>query len=170
MFRCLTTAKVFRETVTVTTPNGPPERRYALTPLSRLFVKNGDGVSMAALLSLLMDPVFLAPWGHLHEAVADTTVSPFKRAHGVDAWDYGKQDERFDGLFNAGMYNHARVCMRAVVEQYRGFEGLGVLVDVGGGFGSSLALISEKYPNLKCINFDQPHVIAKCKEVKGALL
>ena len=170
MLRCLTTVKLFRETVTITTPTSPPERRYALTPLSHFFVRNGDGVSMSPLLSTVMDPVMLAPLDHLHEVVADHTVSPFKRAHGVDAWEYGKRDARFDGSFNEAMFNHSMVCMREVLEDYRGFEGLGVLVDVGGGFGSTSALISEKYPSIKCINFDQPHVIAKCKEVKGALL
>ncbi|XP_028766478.1 (+)-6a-hydroxymaackiain 3-O-methyltransferase 2-like [Neltuma alba] len=39
------------------------------------------------------------------------------------------------------------------------FDGLETLVDVGGGIGTTCRIISERYPNLKCIVFDLPQVV-----------
>ncbi|KAL3690908.1 hypothetical protein R1sor_004559 [Riccia sorocarpa] len=54
-----------------------------------------------------------------------------------------------------------------LLEKYKGLEGLGSLIDVGGGTGETLALILSKYPQLRGINFDQPHVVAKGVQVPG---
>ncbi|PKI41897.1 hypothetical protein CRG98_037724, partial [Punica granatum] len=48
---------------------------------------------------------------------------------------------------------------KKVLEVYNGFEGLSVLVDVGGGKGATLHAIISKYPSIKGINFDLPQVI-----------
>ncbi|XP_028766544.1 isoflavone-7-O-methyltransferase 9-like [Neltuma alba] len=39
------------------------------------------------------------------------------------------------------------------------FNGLETLVDVGGGTGTTRRIISERYPNLKCIVFDLPQIV-----------
>jgi flavonol 3-O-methyltransferase/caffeic acid 3-O-methyltransferase len=41
------------------------------------------------------------------------------------------------------------------------------LVDVGGGTGSSLALIAAKYPHIRGINYDLPHVVAASPSYPG---
>ena len=46
-----------------------------------------------------------------------------------------------------------------LLESYKGFEHLKTLVDVGGGLGINLGMITSKYPTLKGINYDLPHVI-----------
>ncbi|KAJ1414769.1 Winged helix-like DNA-binding domain superfamily [Sesbania bispinosa] len=43
--------------------------------------------------------------------------------------------------------------------EYPSFEDVTKLVDVGGGLGINLKLITSKYPHLKAINFDLPHVV-----------
>ncbi|KAJ0078195.1 hypothetical protein Patl1_36997 [Pistacia atlantica] len=50
---------------------------------------------------------------------------------------------------------------------YKGFEGLKVLVDVGGGIGVTLDVITSKYPHIKGINFDLPHVLAEAPTYSG---
>jgi hypothetical protein len=40
-------------------------------------------------------------------------------------------------------------------------------VDVGGGTGSSLALIAAKYPHIRGINYDRPHVVAASPAYPG---
>jgi methylase of polypeptide subunit release factors len=40
------------------------------------------------------------------------------------------------------------------------FEGLGSLVDVGGGTGTVAKSIAEAFPHLDCTVFDLPHVVA----------
>ena len=70
-------------------------------------------------------------------------------------------------VFNKAMAGHSQIYMRAILDAYHGFEDVKVLVDVGGGLGSSLKLITTKYPHIKGINFDQPHVIDTCPELLG---
>lgn len=69
------------------------------------------------------------------------------------------KDSRFNEVFNKGMYNHTSLGMKRLLEVYIGFEGVEKVVDVGGGYGATLACIISKYPNIQGINFDLPHVI-----------
>ena len=57
------------------------------------------------------------------------------------------------------MLSHTTIVMKRVLECYEGFENINRLVDVGGGLGINLKLITSKYPHIKGINFDLPHVI-----------
>ncbi|KAH6558359.1 hypothetical protein KP509_1Z068200 [Ceratopteris richardii] len=57
------------------------------------------------------------------------------------------------------MLCHSVLVMSKMLETYRGFEDLHSLVDVGGGVGVCLGMITTKYPHIKGINLDLPHVI-----------
>ncbi|KAL8487856.1 hypothetical protein ACS0TY_024240 [Phlomoides rotata] len=57
------------------------------------------------------------------------------------------------------MSQQSAIFMDRIVEIYKGFEGLKSLVDVGGGIGASLQRILSKYPSIKGIIVDLPHVI-----------
>ncbi|GLT70468.1 hypothetical protein SLA2020_425460 [Shorea laevis] len=55
--------------------------------------------------------------------------------------------------------------MGFMVDDYKPiFEGLGSLVDVGGGNGTVARIISEAFPHIKCTVFDLPHVVADLPE------
>ncbi|CAA6656097.1 unnamed protein product [Spirodela intermedia] len=54
----------------------------------------------------------------------------------MTAFEYQGTDPRFNKVFNVIMYNHSMLTMKKMPEIYRGFDGLGVLVDVGGGICS----------------------------------
>ena len=95
---------------------------------------------------------------HLKDAILDGGI-PFNKAYGMSAFEYHGKDLRFNTVFNNGMSNHSTITMKKILETYKGFEGLTSLVDVGGGIGATLKMIVSKYPNLKGINFDLPHVI-----------
>ncbi|OMO70072.1 hypothetical protein COLO4_28785 [Corchorus olitorius] len=41
---------------------GNPERLYSLTPVSKYYVRNGDGVSLSPFMNLLYDKIFVASW------------------------------------------------------------------------------------------------------------
>lgn len=110
-------------------------------------------------------------WSHVHESVLDDSMQPFARAHGgLNAWEYGKRNPKFDTVFNKGMAGHTKIYMRAVLDAYHGFDDVKVLVDVGGGFGSSLGLITARYPHIRGVNFDQPHVIDASPDLPGKKL
>ncbi|KAK1558853.1 hypothetical protein Q3G72_007434 [Acer saccharum] len=79
----------------------------------------------------------------LKDAVLEGGV-PFDRVHGTNAFEYPGLDSR-------------------------GFENLKQLVDVGGGLGVTLKAITTKYPHIKVINFDLPHVIQHASHSPGVL-
>lgn len=85
--------------------------------------------------------------------------SPFNRIHGKHVFEDFNMNSSFNQLFMATMTNHATLIMNKIVESYKGFENINKLVDVGGGLGVTLNIITSKYPHIKGINFDLPHAI-----------
>ncbi|KAM2164636.1 hypothetical protein ACFX1Q_042163 [Malus domestica] len=65
------------------------------------------------------------------------------------------------------MANHSIIAMKKLLVTYKGFEGLTSVVDVGGGTGSVIHMIVSKYPSIKGINFDLPHVIKDAPQYPG---
>ncbi|KAL5725016.1 caffeate O-methyltransferase [Ranunculus cassubicifolius] len=150
-----------------TKEDGSVERLYGLAPVCKFLVKNEDGVSMAPLLVMNHDKVLMESWYHLKDAFLNGGV-PFNKAYGMSAFEYPGTDQRFNQVFNEGMSNHSTITMKKILEVYRGFEGLKSLVDVGGGIGATLGMITSKYPTIQGINFDLPHVIANAPPYPGA--
>lgn len=70
--------------------------------------------------------------------------------------------------FNKGMSDLSSIVMRKILETYKGFDGLRSVVDVGGGIGAVINMIVSKYPTIKGINFDLPHVIKEAPSYRGA--
>ncbi|MED6162255.1 hypothetical protein PIB30_068670, partial [Stylosanthes scabra] len=91
----------------------------------------------------------------------------FDRAHGTNTFEYTSVDSRFNDVFNKAMLNHTTIMMKRVLECYEGFNNINTLVDVGGGLGINLKMITSKYPNINAINFDLPHVIEHAPNYAG---
>ncbi|KAK4720197.1 hypothetical protein R3W88_018535 [Solanum pinnatisectum] len=85
----------------------------------------------------------------------------------MHAFEYNGKDSRMNGVFNKAMQNLTCIEMKRIVECYNGFQGVKKIIDVGGGLGISLASIISKYPNIKGINFDLPHVIKDPSTYEG---
>jgi caffeic acid 3-O-methyltransferase len=102
----------------------------------------------------------------LKDAVLEGGI-PFNRVHGTHAFEYPGFDPRFNQVFNTAMFNHTTIVMKNILDSYKGFEHLKQLVDVGGGLGATLNLITSRYPNIKAINFDLPHVIQNAPHYPG---
>lgn len=100
------------------------------------------------------------------DAVLDGGI-PFNKANGMAAFEYYGTDPRFSTIFNQGMQGHSTVIMKRLLEQYKGFDNVKLLVDVGGGIGASLNMIISKHPHISGINFDLPLVIADAPAYKG---
>ncbi|KAH9611793.1 hypothetical protein KSS87_011707 [Heliosperma pusillum] len=146
------------------------ERCYGLTPVCEFLTKDEDGVTVGAMTlfsSIQFSSVQLhSVQYHLKDAVL-SGGSPFKRAHGINLLEYLGMDSRFNNIFNNGMTNHSNVTLKKIIENYQGFEGISTLVDVGGGSGATLNMIISKYPNIKGINLDLPHVHANAPVYHG---
>ncbi|XP_059457019.1 caffeic acid 3-O-methyltransferase-like [Corylus avellana] len=141
-------------------------RSYCLGPVSKHFVRNQDGVSLAPLMALIHDKVYLDSWSQVKDAVLEGGV-PFNRVHGMHGYEYASRDPRFSQVFNTAMFNHTTLLVKKMLESYDGFENLKQIVDVGGGIGVALSLIISKYPKIKGINFDMPHVIQHAPPYPG---
>lgn len=147
-------------------PDGRVERLYGLAPVCKFLIKNEDGVSIAPIALMNQDKVLMESWYHLTEAVLDGGI-PFNKAYGMTAFEYHGTDPRFNKVFNRGMSDHSTITMKKILETYKGFEGLKTVVDVGGGTGATLNMIVSKYPEIKGINFDLPHVIEDAPSYPG---
>lgn len=67
------------------------------------------------------------------------------------------------------MVSHTTIAMNSILESYKGFERLKMksLVDVGGGLGITINIITTKYPSIRGFNFDLPHVIQHAPAYPG---
>ncbi|XP_057973991.1 caffeic acid 3-O-methyltransferase-like isoform X2 [Malania oleifera] len=149
-----------------TVVNGEVERSYGAGPICKFLKRNKDGGSVAPLFLLHHDKIFMESWYHLNDVILEGGI-PFNRAYGMTAFEYPATDPRFNRVFNQAMSNHTTLIMKKILDAYRGFEELKVLVDVGGGIGVTLNLITSKYPHIKGINFDLPHVLVDAPSYPG---
>ena len=177
LLRILASHKVFSETVTPClngTDELEPIRRFGLTPISKCFVKNDTAGSLAQFVVFRETSFLRMSYDHIHEAVLENKPDhePFKMAHGMHMREYKAKAKNTPETehFNQGMLNHSRLSMNTILEKYEGFKDVRVLVDVGGGLGSTLGAITERYPHIHGINFDLPDVIASCVPHQGVYL
>ncbi|XP_019094840.1 PREDICTED: indole glucosinolate O-methyltransferase 1-like [Camelina sativa] len=140
---------------------GKAERVYAVEPVCMLFFSNRGGGSgaLASLVMVANSEVYFKTWTHLKDMIL-VGKDAFTSAHGMRLFEYYiGSNQRFGEMFNRGMSESSTMTMNRVLEVYKGFEDVNTLVDVGGGFGHVIGLVTSKYPHIKSINFD----VAKVK-------
>ncbi|KAG2331556.1 hypothetical protein Bca52824_002736 [Brassica carinata] len=138
---------------------GKMERVYAAEPVCMFFLNRGDGSgSLASLFMVALSEVFFKSWAHLKDVILKGKDA-FTSAHGMKIFEYTASNEPFAELFNRAMSEYSTLTMKKVLEVYRGFEDVNTLVDVGGGIGTIMALVTSKYTHIKGINFDIPSVL-----------
>ncbi|XP_019170243.1 PREDICTED: trans-resveratrol di-O-methyltransferase-like isoform X3 [Ipomoea nil] len=136
------------------------EDGYVLTASSRLLLKTQiPNLSPFALFAV--HPVMLAPWKVLGDWFSRNEESTaFETAHGAPLWEFCDSNPKFNNVFNEGMASDSQMMRLIVKDCGRVFEGVGTLVDVGGGTGMIAKLILGAFPSLKCTVLDLPHVVA----------
>nr|CAB3486493.1 unnamed protein product [Digitaria exilis] len=132
---------------TETSPNGEAVRRYTAAPVCRWLTGNSGQ--------------------HLGAAVAAGGPVAFERAHGVPMFRYMGTNNRLNKLFNKAMAQQTMIVMGKLMESFKGFEGVSVLVDVGGGTGATLEMITSRYKHIRGINFDLPHCLSDAPAIPG---
>lgn len=85
---------------------------------------------------------------------------------GYSLFDYLEKDKNLAKLLSHAMEKSAATYM-TILQQYKGFEGVREVVDVGGAHGATLSCIVSKNPYLKGINFDLPHIIENAPSLPG---
>ncbi|EYU30782.1 hypothetical protein ABFS82_08G207100 [Erythranthe guttata] len=156
LMRILTHSKFFVE------EEEEEEARYSLTLASRLLLKD-EPLSIAPFALAMMDPILIEPCHHVSEWFQsnDEISCPFVTKYGMGFFEYARNKERWNKVFNEGMASDARFVNSLLIREYKQvFEGLDSIVDVGGGTGAAAKAIVSAFPGLKCTVLELPHVIA----------
>lgn len=74
---------------------------------------------------------------------------------------------RLNRLFNKAMAQQTMMVISKLLERFKGFDGISVLVDVGGGTGATLEMITSRYKHIRGINFDLPHALSEAPAIPG---
>ncbi|KAL8048489.1 hypothetical protein ABFX02_07G069700 [Erythranthe guttata] len=166
ILRLLTSYSVLNSSPRNLPGSGGVDLVYTLAPVFKYLTKNEDVVCVSPFLLLIQDQVLQKSWDNLKDAVLDGGV-PFAKAYGMNVFEYGDKDPRFNKVFDQAMSNYSTIVVKKILEIYDGFEGFESVVDVGGGTGAILNMIISKYPSIKGINFDLPHVIQHAPSYPG---
>ncbi|XP_078178171.1 cephaeline 6'-O-methyltransferase CiOMT-like [Carex rostrata] len=143
------------------------EEGYMLTPVSELMLSKGS--DMGAYICFHIHPQLVNAFSIMSNWLKSSDLGTiYQMKHeGKSPWESTKENPEFGNLFNEAMASHSRKLMKDVVASCpQLFDGLKSLVDVGGGTGTTVKVIAETFPELRCTVFDLPHVISnalKCE-------
>jgi hypothetical protein len=130
------------------------DRRFSQTPLSECLRSDVPGSQWA--MAVMMGDEHYHAWGDLLESVR-TGQTAFDRLYGQPIFKYLAEHPEQARVFDAAMTSiHGRET-QAMLDAYD-LSGVHVLADVGGGNGSNLIGILGRYPGIRGVLFDLPHV------------
>ncbi|KAG2239144.1 hypothetical protein Bca4012_023915 [Brassica carinata] len=148
---------------------GRESRTYGLGKLGKKFIKNEHGISIAPYVLFPYLHTKGVTWSYLTESIREGGASAWERANGALVFEYMKKNETTKKDFNESMMSHTTIVMNKILENYDGFESMRdfTLVDVGGGIGTNLFQVLSKFPHLKGVNFDLPHIVSVAPQIHG---
>ena len=135
--------------------------RFAQSPMSE-FLRTGVPGSLRGIADYCGSDWSWRAWGNLMHSVK-TGKTAFDHTFGEPCFDYLAKHQDESAVFNEGMPGFTSKIAEAVAEAYD-FSQFGTVVDVGGGHGIMLTTILKKFPKLKGVVFDAPHVAEGAKE------
>jgi O-methyltransferase domain/Dimerisation domain len=132
-------------------------QQFTQTPLSECLRRDVPGSQWA--MAVMMGDEHYHAWGDLLESVR-TGQTAFDRLYGQPIFDYLGEHPEQAQVFDAAMTSiHGRET-QAMLDAYD-LSGVHVLADVGGGNGSNLIGILGRYPEMRGVLFDLPHVVVR---------
>jgi len=135
------------------------DRQFDHTLLSQCLRGDVDGSYRAA--ARMIHRMFPA-WDGLHHS-ALTGEPGFNKVFGQPVFDYVGTHPDLGPIFDAGMTSIHGYETAAMLEAYD-FSSIRVLADIGGGNGSLIGAVLNRYPNMKGILFDLGHVIGRARQ------
>ncbi len=129
--------------------------RFQITELAELLQSDVPGSLRAQ--ALLLGGLQYAAFGELLHSV-QTGRPGFDRAFGMPLFDYLAANPESAQTFDAALAAFRSQATTALLEAYD-FSGCKTLVDVGGGNGNLLSAVLARYPSMKGVLFDRPHVV-----------
>lgn len=131
-------------------------QRFALTPLGEALKTGAPGAARATLLAFCSPP-FWRSWEEIQYSL-ETGKTGFEKVWGMPAFDYLAEHPDEASYFSEAMVGFHGSEPPAVAEAYD-FSGFKTVVDVGGATGNMLAAILSRYPSVRGVLFDRPHVV-----------
>jgi hypothetical protein len=150
ILRFLASHGLFRET---------ENRHFDHTPLSAALRTDAPNSFRAG--AVMFHHLFPG-WDGLHHSI-QTGEPGFDKVFGAPIFDYIQAHPEMGPIFDAGMTSFNCHETTAMLDAYD-FTGINVLADIGGGNGSLLSAVLERYPKMKGILFDLGHVGERAKK------
>ncbi len=144
--------------------------RVALSPLGAQLRSDAPG-KLADWAGFVGRPAMWQAWGALEHSVR-SGGNAFTAVHGRDVWQFRSGNPEEGQIFDAAMTAITHGIVEAMLAAYD-FSAFGTVADIGGGHGALLTALLARYPHMKGILFDQPHVVAgaqasdRCEIVGG---
>ncbi len=135
------------------------ERQFSLTPLAEPLRSDVQGSQRS--LTLMMGEDQYRAWGNLADTI-QTGDNAYEKVIGVPIFDHLAEQPEKARIFDDAMTGiHGRET-GAILDAYD-FAGINVIADIGGGNGSKITAILQKYPEMRGILFDLPHVVERAR-------
>lgn len=135
------------------------QRQFSLTPLAEP-LRSGVPGSQRSLALMMGDDQYRA-WGNLADTVK-TGDNAYEKIFGKPIFDHLAEQPEKARIFDDAMTGiHGRET-HSILDAYE-FTGINVIADIGGGNGSKITAILQKYPDMRGILFDLPHVIDRAR-------
>jgi len=138
------------------------EQRFANNELSTFLRADVVGSVRASAL-WFSDVSGWTAWGRLDHSVR-TGKPAFEEVFGKDCFTWLERHPASFAIFQQAMTELSAASGDAVAAAYD-FSPLRRLVDVGGGHGTLLSLIIDRFPKLEGVLFDRPEVIEGARDV-----
>jgi hypothetical protein len=138
--------------------------RFRLNPLAEP-LREGGPDSLRAFAILLGEEQFRS-WDDLLETVR-TGEPAFERLYGQPVFAYLSEHPEQAKIFDAAMTGVSGRATQAMLDAYD-LSHVRTLADVGGGLGANLTRILGRYPAMRGVLFDQPHVVARARSLLEA--
>jgi hypothetical protein len=158
LLRALASVGVFREV---------DGHQFELTPVGDC-LRSDAPEPVGPWATLIGEAYYRQTWGHLLHSVR-TGENAFRALHGMDVWTYREGRPEAGAVFDRAMTGMSRRAAEAVLAAYD-FSRFSCVVDVAGGQGAFLGAILSRYPSLRGVLFDQPHVVAGSEGTLSALV
>lgn len=137
------------------------DNHYELNELSEYLTENHPESLKYAAINWSGE--HLTAWQQLDYSLT-TGKSSFQHIYGKSFFDYLNEHPAKLHDYHKAMYEYARDDYKQLPELID-FGKHSSIMDVGGGYGAAISLISKKYPTLNCILFDLEKVISGANSV-----
>jgi hypothetical protein len=137
-------------------------RRFALTPPAELLVQGAPG-SLREMVLWCADVCHFRAFPELLHAIR-TGETVVEKVYGVSCFEFFERDKATSEVFNNAMSDFSASVVAPILEAYDfSFLNGKTLADIAGGHGQLLCGILSKYPALRGILTDLPHVLEGAK-------